>query len=128
MARTVMPGPSSGSSAPSWRLLPQLIENKGVDPARQHALLVVLDPGPVGEGGVEIVRAMVEPGEPLTHLVGEDPFEWQRGVGIRLAEEDVVQVEQARDLTDRLRVVVDAQVDEDIAAAAVPAVRSDDEQ
>src|SRR3954447_20978668 len=110
MARTVMPGPSSESSAPSWGLLPQLIEDEWVDPAREHALLVVLDPGPVGEGGVEIVGAMVEPGEPLGHLGGVCPFERQRGVGIRLAEEDVVQVEQAGDLTDRLRVVVDAQV------------------
>src|SRR3954470_8138056 len=108
MARTVMPGPSSESSAPSWGLLPQLIENEWVDPAREHALLVVLDPGPVGEGSVEIVAAMAEPGEPVTHLVGEGSFEWQRGVGIRLAEVDIVQVEQAGGLTHPVRVGVDA--------------------
>ena len=39
-----------------------------------------------------------------------------------------MQVVEARELGDRLRVVVDAQVDEDVAEAGVAAVALDDEQ
>src|SRR4051794_41636519 len=113
---------------PSRRLLSELVEDEWVDPARDHALLVVLDAGPVGECGVEGVRAVAESRETVTDFVGQVSLERQRGLGIGLAEIDVVQVEESGELSDGLRVIVDPQVDEDVTAAAVPAIRSDDEQ
>src|SRR3954453_15716147 len=98
MARTVMPGSSSGSGARSWALLAQLVEDERIDAAGKHSFLVVLDPGPVGERRLEAVGAMARPGGPVSHLGAELAFERQRGVGIRLAEVDVVQVEKTRDL------------------------------
>ena len=71
---------------------------------------------------------MAEGGEPAAYLVGDVALERQAGGRVRPLEEQVAQAEQAHQLGHRVRVVVDAQVDEDVAAAAVTASGPDDEQ
>src|SRR3954452_12521894 len=126
MLRTVTATPLSRG------LEPELVEDERVDAAGHHALLVVLHAGPVGQGGVETVggvRAGVpEAGEARPHVGGEVAVEWDRGGRVGLAEEDVVQVQQPDQLGDGALVVVDAQVDEYVAAAAVPTVGGDHQQ
>ena len=101
-----------------------MAEDERVDAAGHHPLLEVLDAGPALEGGAEVEVRVPEPGEASAYLVGDVALERQAGGRVGPLEEQVADAEQPDELADRVRVVVDPQVDEDVAAAAVAAARA----
>src|SRR5690242_1646517 len=101
--------PTSGASS-----RPQLLEHDRVDLVDSvDPLLEVLGPGPACEGGRELA-VVAEPSEPLTQLAGERVVDGHPLGARRAAEEGEVEAVEPRQLDDRLGVVVDAEVDEDV--------------
>src|SRR5262249_37634205 len=60
----------------------QVVEDERVDLARRDALLQVLDPGPVGQGRVQLVLNVAAPGQQGAYLVGQRAAQLQQGVRI----------------------------------------------
>src|SRR4051812_42842170 len=105
MARTVMWG--------SLRIClggleAELLEHDRIDATCEHALLEVLDPGPVAKRGVEVVLNVADRGKSSPHLLGELAFQGQCSGRVGFAEVEVVEVEQSAELGHRSGGVVDA--------------------
>src|SRR6185312_5890765 len=91
----------------------QLLEHDGVDLLEAvDALFEVFRAGPARERRLE-VALVAETRETLAQLVCERVVDSQPFLARRPAEEGVVKPAEARQLADRLGVVVDAQVDQD---------------
>ena len=97
-----------------------MLEHERIDLARHVPLLEVLGPDPAGEGVLEAaLRLVAERGEPRGDLALELAVEVEQRAGLGPAEVEVVEVDEPRQLRDRLLVVVDAEVDRHVEAAAV---------
>src|SRR4051794_1030762 len=106
----------------------QVVQDERIDAAGRDPLLQVLDAGPVGQGGVEVVLVEAEIDQPGADLLGQRPGQLQQGVRIGLLEQQRVQVQQAAELGAGIGVVVAPQIHGDVAGAAVSGAWSDDEE
>src|SRR5581483_11104914 len=94
----------------------QRLEHDRIDLARVvDALLEILD---AGEGAERLVA---EPVEPLADLRAERAVERQPVLARRHPEQAVVQLVDAPQLLDRLRMIVDTQIDDDVGQLRVAA-------
>lgn len=100
-------------------------EDHRIDRAWHQALLEVLDPGGTLQRSLEIRVVVSESIEGSPESLLDVSRQWPR-LG-RLAEEQGVDVEQAPQLDDRIRVIIDAQVHLDVTATAVSGADSSHE-
>src|SRR5439155_21794943 len=95
----------------------QLLEHDRVDLLDPvDPLLQVLGTGPARERGCELAF-VAEAGEAVAQLRGERIVHRYPFLARRLPEERTMQAVEPRELVDRVRVVVDAQVDEHVRKA-----------
>ncbi len=105
------------------RGLSQRLEHDRVDGVvALDALLEILDARPGGKGVVAELR------EPFVDFCAQVAVEWQPFLARRPAEEAVMQRVDATQLVDRLWVIVDPEIEDDVRELRVPTVSFDDEE
>jgi hypothetical protein len=92
-----------------------------------HALLEVLDAGPVGQRLVQIRLPMSEPAEHRANLLGQLAGQRQQGRRIGPVEQQRAHPQQPLQLDAGRGVIVDPQVHHYVSAAAVPLIPRDDQ-
>src|SRR4051794_14052000 len=120
---TSVPKTGTPSTSSSRSVFTERLQDDGIDPRLfAHAVLEIRDAGPLAQ------RAVAGAFEARLHLRGELRVERQPVLVGCDAEQPVVLDVQPRELADRLLVIVDAQVADEIRQASVAAVLLHDEE